>query len=228
MYANLTPSAEDYMKAIYATTLENRVVRIKDIAKRLQVKMPSVVNAIKSLSRKNFLVHESYGYIELTPLGLEVGKEIYERHLVLYRFLKDVLQIDENIASQDACAIEHYLNPETMDRIVKLLDFMQISPDSEPGWLKKFRVFLKTGKRECTHRVKTLDKLDMGKTAVVKNINLDSSVKKRLMDMGLIKGEKIKITKKAPLGDPINITVKNYDLSLRREDAQNIEVEEEK
>ena len=151
----LTPSTEDYLKTIYEIAKSNKVVRIKDIAKSLNVKMPSVVNAVKQLEAKDLVMHETYGYIELTPLGAKIGKKLDERHRILKEFLSDVLKVDETISSEDACAIEHYLHPETVDRVVKFLNFLRLSPDGEPGWLKKFKLYLKTGKKEC-------DKLDNG------------------------------------------------------------------
>ena len=145
----LTPSTEDYMKTIYEISQESKVVRIKQIANRLNVKMPSVVNAVKQLESKGLINHESYGYIELTKTGREVGEKLYNRHKVLSEFLIDVLQVDEAIAFEDACAIEHYLHPETVEKVVKFLSFLKLSPDGEPNWLRKFKLYLKTGKKEC-------------------------------------------------------------------------------
>ena len=222
----LTPSIEDYLKAIYEITEEKKVVRVKDLAFKLKVKMSSVANAIKILSQKELIVHEHYGYIELTPKGTEIGRELYERHLILYRFLTKILQVDPSIASKDACSIEHYLHPETVEKMVKLLDFISNAPNSEPQWMIKFKKFIETGVNECRY-ARTLDKLEISKTATIKSINLKNEAKKRLMDMGIIKGEKVKVIKKAPLGDPIEILIKGYKLSIRKNEAKGIEIEED-
>ena len=226
MDITLTPSAEDYLKAIYEIAKEKKIVRIKDITDKLKVKASSVISAVKILASKNLLVHEHYGYIELTTQGIAVGRELYERHLVLYRFLNQVLQVDSNIARKDACAIEHYLHSETVDRVIKLLDFISAAPNNEPQWVVKFKKFLDTGISECKY-AKTLDQLEIGKTATIKSINIKNELRKRLMDMGIIKGEKIKVVKKAPLGDPIEFSVKGYSISLRKSEAKKIEIEEE-
>ncbi|MBQ6646319.1 MAG: ferrous iron transport protein A [Clostridia bacterium] len=63
-----------------------------------------------------------------------------------------------------------------------------------------------------------------GKAKVVK-IHGEGAVKRRIMDMGITKGVEISVRKVAPLGDPIEITVRGYELSLRKADAENIEVE---
>lgn len=70
-----------------------------------------------------------------------------------------------------------------------------------------------------------LKDVKIGKTAKVKKINCEGAIKRRIMDMGIIRGTEIFIRKVAPLGDPIEITVRGYELSLRKEDAENIQIE---
>jgi ferrous iron transport protein A len=73
-----------------------------------------------------------------------------------------------------------------------------------------------------------LSELKVGKEAIVKAVvGENKTIKRKLRDMGIIKGEKIKVEKMAPLGDPIEITIKGYKLSLRKNEAQMIEVEGE-
>ena len=71
----------------------------------------------------------------------------------------------------------------------------------------------------------TLDMLTPGGVAVIKKIHMRGPVRRRLMDMGLVAGTEVEIIRYAPLGDPIEIKVKNYFLSVRKEDAQHIGVE---
>lgn len=73
--------------------------------------------------------------------------------------------------------------------------------------------------------METLNKIKCGKTVTVLRINGQGAVKRRIMDMGITKGAAIYIRKTAPLGDPVEITVRGYELSLRKADAQMIEVE---
>jgi len=70
-----------------------------------------------------------------------------------------------------------------------------------------------------------LAELRVGQKAKILSINTKGIIKRRLMDMGIINGEIIKVEKIAPLGDPIDIVVKNYHLSIRKEEANGIEVE---
>ena len=73
--------------------------------------------------------------------------------------------------------------------------------------------------------MKTLKEAKIGQTVKVKKINGEGAIKRRIMDMGITKGVEIYIRKVAPLGDPIEITVRGYELSLRKADAEIVEVE---
>ena len=74
--------------------------------------------------------------------------------------------------------------------------------------------------------MKTLKQIKVGETARVKKIGGEGPIKRRIMDMGITKGVEVYVRKVAPLGDPIELTVRGYELSLRKADAEMIEVEE--
>ena len=71
----------------------------------------------------------------------------------------------------------------------------------------------------------TLKDVEVDQTVSVVKINGDGAIKRRIMDMGITKGATLYIRKVAPLGDPLEVTVRGYELTIRKEDAQNIEVE---
>ena len=73
--------------------------------------------------------------------------------------------------------------------------------------------------------MKTLKDVKIGGTSTVKKLHGDGAVKRRIMDMGITKGEPVYVRKVAPLGDQIEVTVRNYELSIRKADAEMIEVE---
>ena len=73
--------------------------------------------------------------------------------------------------------------------------------------------------------MKTLRETKIGGTARVVKVHGEGAIRRRIMDMGITRGVEIKITKVAPLGDPLEVTVRGYELSLRKEDAARIEVE---
>ncbi|MCI6798931.1 MAG: ferrous iron transport protein A [Spirochaetia bacterium] len=72
--------------------------------------------------------------------------------------------------------------------------------------------------------MKTLRDVSVGETVVVKKLNGEQVLKRRLMDMGITKDSEIYVRKTAPLGDPVEITVRGYELSVRKDDASCIEI----
>ena len=74
--------------------------------------------------------------------------------------------------------------------------------------------------------MKTLRDVKIGETVTVVKLHGEGAVKRRIMDMGITKGALVYVRKVAPLGDPIEVTVRNYELSLRKADAEIIEIEE--
>lgn len=135
---NLSHSLEDYIEAVYLISKEKRVVRVKEIAKFLDVKTPSVVDAVSKLQDKGLVKHEKYGYLYLTEDGIGVAKSVYRKHEELYRFLNQFLGIDKKISEKDACEIEHCISKETLNKIVKLMRFLETDPEGYPGWLERF------------------------------------------------------------------------------------------
>ena len=73
--------------------------------------------------------------------------------------------------------------------------------------------------------MKTLRDIPIGGSAKVRKLHGEGAIKRRIMDMGITKGVEIQVRKVAPLGDPLEITVRGYELSLRKADAEMIEVE---
>ena len=73
--------------------------------------------------------------------------------------------------------------------------------------------------------MRTLKQVKIGESATVGKLHGEGAVKRRIMDMGLTKGTQVYVRKVAPLGDPIEVTVRGYELSIRKDDAQLIEVE---
>ena len=73
--------------------------------------------------------------------------------------------------------------------------------------------------------MKTLKDVEIGKSCIVKKIHGEGAVRRRIMDMGITRNTEIYIRKFAPFGDPVEVTVRGYELSLRKDDAEMIEIE---
>ncbi|MEJ5227505.1 metal-dependent transcriptional regulator [Thermodesulfovibrio sp.] len=115
----LTENLEDYLHDIYDILKNAPIVRIKDIAKRRNVKLSSVVIAAKSLADKGLINYQKYGYITLTEKGLEIAKEIENKKKILYKFLTEILKVSHDSAIRDAHKMEHDLSEETIQRIIQ-------------------------------------------------------------------------------------------------------------
>lgn len=120
----MTQSLEDYLKNIYFITNEKKVARVKDISEKMRVKKPSVINAVKELQNRGLVIHERYGYIDLTDEGLKRAQSITQKMQLVKRYLVEVLKVSEQNAEKDSCEMEHFLSKETLDRIAE--HFQQI------------------------------------------------------------------------------------------------------
>ena len=114
--AAMTQSLEDYLEAVYMLIAEDRPAQVRDVARMLAVKMPSVVKAIHELKKLGLVTQKPYANIELTTKGRRVAKLVLNRHTLIRDFLMK-LGVSRRIADKDACLMEHILSAETIDRI---------------------------------------------------------------------------------------------------------------
>jgi DtxR family Mn-dependent transcriptional regulator len=143
---NLTPTMEDYLETLYLLNGEKGAIRVKNIAKKLGVKMPTVISMLKTLDEKGFIDYEKHEFLELTAKGRKVGKEIDRRHHIIHRFLTHILKIDSKLADEEACMMEHGMSPGTLNRLAKFMEFIQSCPRTGSSWLKYFEEYCKHGR----------------------------------------------------------------------------------
>lgn len=115
----MTENLEDYIYDIFEILKTAPIARVKDIAKKRDVKLSSVVIAAKSLADKGLINYQKYGYITLTEKGLEIAKEIENRKNILYRFLTEILNVSHESAVKDVHKMEHDLSEETIEKIIE-------------------------------------------------------------------------------------------------------------
>ena len=113
---SMTQSLEDYIETVYVLVNDKGAASVRDVAKTLGVKMPSVVKAIRELKGLDLVTQEPYSTIELTTKGRRVAKSILGRHTLLRSFLIK-LGVSRKAADMDACRMEHILSAETLDKI---------------------------------------------------------------------------------------------------------------
>ncbi len=114
--ATMTQSLEDYLETIYVLISDTGSACVRDVAKTLDVKMPSVVKAIHELKALELVTQEPYSPIELTKKGRRVASTVLNRHTLLRSFLMK-LGVSRKAADADACRMEHILSAETLDKI---------------------------------------------------------------------------------------------------------------
>jgi DtxR family Mn-dependent transcriptional regulator len=137
----LSSQMEDYLEAIYHLCRDEGVARVKAIADRLEVTNPSVVGAIRNLKYRKLVAQEPYGYVRLTIEGQKIAGAITHRHEVLSRFLEEILGLDRETASLDACKIEHAVSSETVRRLRAVAEFIKEEPQIDLDWQQEFRRF---------------------------------------------------------------------------------------
>ena len=120
----LHESAEMYLETIYDLSMTRSSVRSIDIAEAMGYSKPSVSRAVGLLKKGGYILVDKDGYITLTDTGIAVAEKIYERHTVLSRLLV-ALGVDETVAAEDACRLEHAISDESFNAIkdhIKMLE----------------------------------------------------------------------------------------------------------
>lgn len=112
----MTQSLEDYLETVLILIQEKQRARVSDIAKAMNVKMPSVIKALFELKKLGLVLQEPYRDIELTQKGKRLGNLILNRHTLLKSFLLK-LGVQDDVAEKDACAMEHILSAQTLEKI---------------------------------------------------------------------------------------------------------------
>jgi len=245
---SLSESMEDYLETIFLLIRENTVARSKDIAKRLKVNRSSVTGALQNLKKHGFVNYEPYGFVTLTRDGTEVASRVLRRHEALRDFMVKVLSVDEKEADRAACHMEHGISSEVVDRFVDFAEFVETCPRAGSKWvhgfgyqcgeavidgekcercmqqsLDEFRNRKKKGKEK--KMTEPLSKLKPGDKARIERVGGEGAVKRRIREMGATKGTLVEVVHIAPMGDPIDVKIKGYHLSLRKSEAKDVEVE---
>ena len=113
---HLQESGEMYLETVYILTQKSDSVRSIDICEYMGYSKPSVSRAIGLLKNGGYITVDGKGYITLTEEGEAVALKMFERHTMLTNFLVN-LGVDEKIASEDACKIEHHISEESFNAI---------------------------------------------------------------------------------------------------------------
>jgi DtxR family Mn-dependent transcriptional regulator len=142
----LSASLEDYIEAIYHIIAEKQVARGKDISARLAVSGASVTEALRALSKKGLINYAPYEVITMTKQGREVAEDVIRRHNALKQFFTDILAIEEPLAEEGACKVEHTAPQQIINRMVDFIKFLEVCPRGGKDLIDGFANFCQEGR----------------------------------------------------------------------------------
>ena len=148
----VTTRTEQYIETIYEIVKKKGYARVKDVSELLGVGFSAVSEMFNKLSEKGYINYEKHGGVTLTKKGEKLAIQLSKKHKALRDFFI-ILGIDEEVADEDACEIEHVVRQETMDRLTKFVEFVKSHKD--PLWLERFKEYYETGELpECPRTIK--------------------------------------------------------------------------
>ncbi|MDE5916763.1 MAG: metal-dependent transcriptional regulator [Oscillospiraceae bacterium] len=118
---NKTESREDYLETILLLMRKNGGVRSIDIANELNYSKASISRAVGILKESNYISVDRSGQITFTEEGQKRAEAVYDRHITIKSFLKDIIGISSETAERDACKIEHIISDESFEKIKKMV-----------------------------------------------------------------------------------------------------------
>ena len=117
----ISKALEEYIKTMYVLRIKKGEIRVTDVADLMNCSKPSVNKALNNLKSEKLVNYETYGKIELTKQGEDLAKKILEAYDILYLFLKDVIELDEEKAHIEAEKIKLTIEDNTLNKLAKYI-----------------------------------------------------------------------------------------------------------
>jgi DtxR family Mn-dependent transcriptional regulator len=146
----LSASLEDYLEAIFHIVADKQAARSKDISRRLNVNVSSVTGALQALAQKELVNYSPYEVVTLTAKGEKAARDVVRRHRALRDFFVKVLAVEENIADEGACRIEHAISREILERLVDFVEFVDKSSSPGAGCVREFKKYCRREEQESS------------------------------------------------------------------------------
>jgi DtxR family transcriptional regulator, Mn-dependent transcriptional regulator len=219
-------SVEDYLKAVYDISRNGEAVTTTQISKALNVSPASVTEMLKKLADNKYTEYSPYHGTTLTTSGRRIAEKMARKHRLLERFLHDVLKIDNEKVHSQACDMEHSLSDDAEESLCRFLKHPDNCPDDgkiiPPCDLKinsceECMKLHSQGLEEVgkhSHNLISMSALKEGQNGKIAFIRGGHNVLQRLLDMGLTPGTKIRVVRVAPLGGPVELSVRSSKLAL--------------
>ena len=115
----ISKSLEEYLKTMYVLKKQNGNIRVTDIANKMECTKPSVNKALNNLKEEKLVNYQTYGVIELTKEGENLAKKILEAYDIVFLFLKEVLNLEDEVAQSEAEKIKLSISDNTINKLAK-------------------------------------------------------------------------------------------------------------
>lgn len=230
-------SVEDYLKAIYDLSKSGNAVSTTDVSRTLKVAPASVTEMLKKLDEKGYIAHSPYHGTILTNSGRQIAEKTVRKHRLLERFLHDVLKIDNTKVHKEACEMEHALSDDAEESLCRFLRHPDRCPDDgkiippcdlQIGSCAECIQLHRKGLEEVgkhNQSLVSISNLKKGQCGKISFVRGGHNVLQRLLDMGLTPGTKICAVGVAPLGGPVELSVRGSKLALGKGVASKVFVE---
>ena len=221
-------SVEDYLKAIYDLSQNEKPVSTTEISRTLKVAPASVTEMLKKLDEKGYIMHSPYHGTKLTSNGRRTAENIVRKHRLLERFLHDVLKIDKTQVHDQACGMEHSLSDDAAESLCRFLRHPEHCPDNgkvippcdlQIGSCVECLELNNKGLEEVGKHDKNrvlIRSLKQGQCGKISLIRGGYNLLQRLLDMGLKPGTKICAVRVTPPSGSVEVSVGSSKIVLRK------------
>jgi DtxR family Mn-dependent transcriptional regulator len=211
-------NVEDYLKAIYNLCANADAASTSLIADKLGIAAGSVTGMIKRLADQGLVEHVPYYGARLTERGERQATSVIRRHRILEMFLVQVLGYTWDRVHEEAERLEHAVSDELIDRMAQVLGSPTVDPHGAP--------IPASGKTFVDRQYPTLDKLDVGSSAVLRRVrDEDPAALRYLAELNMTPGAEVTLTERGPFNGPLYVRVGDKDHIVSPELAQSVQVE---
>ncbi|MCD4703368.1 MAG: metal-dependent transcriptional regulator [Methanosarcinaceae archaeon] len=209
-----TDRIEEYLETIQYLTSKNQApAKNKDLAEELGLAPASVTEMLQKLSEEGLITYTPYRGVELTEMGVLQSNKIQRKHRILEKFFVEVLNMDREVASKEACILEHHISELILESICTFMNdsgMCKQPPSNSPI--------------ECPTSMEEyipISDMDEGDEGTVVMVTLPHTVKGRLVSLGMTAGVQITVKRKQKQGS-ISILIRGTELALGNEIASKI------
>ena len=235
---DLSGSLEDYLETVFLLLQKQKIARVKDIAKARDVKAGSVSQALKRLSELGLVDYVQREYVCLTEHGEKQARRVFAKHQLLKKFFEGILQMSADAAEREACAIEHSLSAEGMERLVRFFEFLATCPDTPTDFIESFKscplvnadfpsrnhLLPCAACRPMPSEHRSVVELKPGDIGDVVRIVAPDTMRQRLLGLGLLPNTSVQVQRVDSSTGAVWIKVAGNEVCLQTGEADSVRV----